>query len=136
MRARNTFAVQTIKSVLADIQTQTKLPSPPSELKILTKSISQRQDAAKVFSSANPPRQDLADQNLKEVELLQQFVPAKPAAMSDSELDDMVKAVINELGLDQVTGKTMGQVIKGVMAKAAGKADGKSVAEAVKRASQ
>ncbi|KAM0791303.1 hypothetical protein ACM66B_005775 [Microbotryomycetes sp. NB124-2] len=136
MRARNTFAVQTIKSVLSDLQNQLKLPNPPSELKVLTRGITQRREAAKVFMSASPPRQDLAEQNDKEAEFLDQFLPAKAAGMADAELDQVVEQVIGELGLTEVSSKTMGQVIKAVMGKTAGKADGSSVASAVKRFSQ
>ncbi|KAK4054524.1 hypothetical protein OIV83_001018 [Microbotryomycetes sp. JL201] len=136
MRARNTFAVQTIKSVLSDLQNQLKLPNPPSELKVLTRSITQRKDAAKVFMTASPPRQDLAEQNDKEAQFLEGFVPPKPEGLAEAELDQLVMLAVGETGVQEVNNKTMGQIIKAVMAKAAGRTDGASVAAAVRRHSQ
>lgn len=64
---------------------------------------------------------------------MQAFVPEKAAGMGAEELAGVVQKVVNELGLQKVTGKEMGAVVKAVLAAVAGKAGGKEVSEAVKK---
>ena len=54
-----------------------------------------------------------------------------PQALSAEELEQMVRATIQELGA--TSKKDMGAVIKAVQAKAAGRADGKSISGLVGR---
>jgi uncharacterized protein YqeY len=89
------------------------------------KLIKQHQDSIEQFKSGS--RQDLADKEAKELEILKVYLPAE---MSAGELNKIVDEVIVSIGAVGI--KDMGKVIKEVMAKAAGSADGKMVSETVK----
>ena len=67
-------------------------------------------------------RPELAEKEKKEILVLETFLP-KP--FSPEELEQLIKATIIELGA--ATKKDMGPVIKAVQAKAAGRADGKTI---------
>ena len=87
---------------------------------ILRKSVKMREDSIDEFAKGG--RQDLVDQNKAEIAILEKYLPA---AMSTEELTKLVEAAIKETG---ATGpKDMGKVMKAVMAKAEGRADGKQI---------
>lgn len=115
-----------LKSAIGYAQIERKNEQlPDSEVvTLIQKEIKKRRDSAEQFSSA--ARQELADKELREITVLEGFLPK---AFSPNELDELVAATIKELG---ATGrKDMGAVIKAVQAKAAGRADGKSISSAV-----
>ena len=74
-------------------------------------------------------RNDLADAAKAEIALAQVYLPAE---MPQEELDALVSEALKETGVTDVKG--MGQVMKIVMAKVAGRTDGKRVQEAIKKA--
>lgn len=87
---------------------------------VLRKRIKQCQDAVEGFVKGGRPEQ--ADKERAELALLEGYLPA---GLSEEELSALVREAIAETG---ATGKAqMGAVMKAVMAKAAGRADGKSV---------
>lgn len=95
-------------------------------LKIIQKMVKKGQDAAQIFLSQN--RQDLADEEMAQVKVLEEYLPK---ALSLEEVEERVKAVIAEVG---ATGpKDMGKVMKPANAALAGQADGKTISEVVKR---
>ncbi len=95
-------------------------------LKILQKMAKQGKDAAAIF--VEQKRQDLADEYLAQVAVYERYLP-KP--MSADELEAAVRAIIEQVGAktQQEMGKVMGVAAKQL----AGKADGRSISEAVKR---
>lgn len=95
-------------------------------LKILQKMAKQGKDAAAIF--VEQKRQDLADEYLAQVAVYERYLP-KP--MSADELEAAVRAIIEQVGAKtpQEMGKVMGVAAKQL----AGKADGRSISEAVKR---
>jgi uncharacterized protein YqeY len=95
-------------------------------LNVLDKQAKQRQDAIEQFTGGG--RADLADKEKAELELIQSYLPEK---MSESELEEVVVKTIEELGATSMA--DMGKVMKEVMAKTAGQADGKAVSEKVKQ---
>jgi len=122
------------RSILADLQTASHTGgSPPSPYKTLAISISKRLDAAQTFRSSNPPRIDLADQYEGEVEILKEFAPKKPEAMSKEQLEVVVREVMKMCELEKVEGKDTGRVIKLVRERVDDRAEGKDISEAVKR---
>ncbi|GAA6063184.1 hypothetical protein JCM10212_006850 [Sporobolomyces blumeae] len=134
MLARTPARTGVIKSALADLQTASHAGgSPPSPYKTLAQSISRRLDAAETFRQSTPPRTDLADQYEAEVDILREFSPAKPTPLSKDQLDEIVREVANMCGLDKVEGKDTGRVIALVRERAGDRAEGKDVADAVKR---
>jgi len=122
------------RSLLADLQTASHTGgSPPSPYKTLALSISRRLDAAQTFRSSSPPRTDLADQYEGEVEILKEFAPKKPEAMSKQQLESVVREVIDMCELKRVEGKDTGRVIKLVRERVGDRAEGKDISEAVKQ---
>lgn len=95
-------------------------------LKIIQKMVKKGQDAAQIFISQN--RQDLADEEMAQVKVLEEYLPK---ALSPEEVEERIKTVIAEVG---ATGpKDMGKVMKPANAALAGQADGKTISEVVKR---
>lgn len=87
--------------------------------------VKQRQDSIEQFEKGD--RKDLADKERAELEILKGYIPEQ---LSDDELRSIVKAAITETGATSM--KDMGKLMKAVMAKAKGKADGKAVNAIVK----
>ena len=85
----------------------------------------QRKDSADIFSKQN--REDLAKPELEEVEVISKFLPD---AMSESEIEIVVKETIASLGAEDM--KDMGRVMGVISGKLAGKADGKTISILVK----
>ena len=116
-------ALRAVKSALIIQKTEIGSSSEISnedEMKLLQKLVKQRRDSADIFSKQN--REDLAKPELEEVEVISKFLPA---AMSESEIESVVKETIASLGAEGM--KDMGKVMGVVSGKLAGKADGKTI---------
>lgn len=103
-------------------------PNPISDqdiLGVVRKLTKQRKDSIFEFEKAN--RQDLADKEKFELGVLEAYLPAQ---MSPEQVAQIVDEVIKAVGA--TTMKQMGQVVKEVMAKTGGQADGKQVSDLVK----
>jgi len=87
---------------------------------LVQKEVKKRRDSVEQFEKGG--RQELADKEKKEITVLESFLP-KP--LSPEELEQLVKATIQEAGA--TSKKDMGAVMKAVQAKAAGRADGKTL---------
>ena len=131
MKSKNQTALTAMRAVKSAIllhKTQKSYDgelSQEDEMKILQKLVKQRKDSADIYKGQG--RNDLADPELKEAELIQQFLPK---ALSEYEVKDVVKSVIEEIGADGM--KDMGKVMGIVNQQLAGKADGKIIAQIVK----
>jgi len=93
-------------------------------LGVLRKEMKKRQDSIESFEKG--ARQDLADKEKSEAEILAAYLPK---AMTADEVEALVKAVIAETG---VTSKAqMGAVMKLATERAAGRADGRALSAVV-----
>ena len=90
--------------------------------KAISTMLKQRQDSIEAFVKGNRP--DLADKEKLEVDILSAYLPAQ---LSDAELQKLVAEAIQESGAKGPN--DIGKVMKAVLAKAAGRADGKRVNE-------
>jgi uncharacterized protein len=100
--------------------------SADEELKIIQKLVKQRRESAAIYKEQN--RIDLYDKEVAEAEVLEKYLPEK---MSDTELVNIIKGIIDRVGAK--TPADMGKVM-GVAAKElAGKADGKEISAKVKQ---
>ena len=95
------------------------------ELKILQKLVKQRKDSADIYQ--NQDRMDLAQPELDEIKIIEKFLPE---ALSEKEIEEVVKKVINDAGADGM--KDMGKVMGIVAKKLMGKADGKTISTIVR----
>lgn len=94
-------------------------------IKIILSSVKQRQDSIEQFKQGG--REDLVAKEEAELKFLQAFLPQQ---MSEAEIRDVVAWAITE---SKAAGpKDMGAVMKLLMPKTAGKADGKLVSQIVK----
>ena len=93
--------------------------------KIIQKQVKQRKDAAAIYLEQN--RQDLADDELAQVAILEEFLPEQ---LSEDKIREVVTAVIAQLGASSMA--DMGKVMGSANQQLAGKADGKHIAQIVK----
>ena len=94
--------------------------------KLLRSLVKQRRDSVEQYSKAG--RQDLVDKESAEIAIIDSYLPR---AASSEEIIKAVAEAVYETGASSM--KDMGQVMKAVQAKLAGKnADGKMVSDAVK----
>ena len=111
-----------LKSALgyAQIEKKAETTSDADFVALVQKEVKKRRDSIEQFEKGGRP--ELAAKEKQEIAVLEVFLPQ---AMSESDLEQLVRATIQEVG---ATGKKdMGQVIKAVQAKAAGRADGKTI---------
>jgi len=132
MRARDQVRMRTLRMALTSITNEEVAGAAARELtddeivKVLTREARKRREAAEAFGAAG--RDDQAAAERAEGEILADYLPAQ---LSDDELAALVDAVIAETGVSGMAG--MGQVMKTVTPRIAGRADGARVAAEVRR---
>ena len=94
-------------------------------IKIISKLAKQGSDSAAIYAEQH--RQDLADEELAQVAVLQEFLPKQLTA---EELTEAVRAIIAEVGATSM--KEMGKVMGVASKRLAGQADGKEISAKVK----
>ena len=131
MKTKNQTALTALRAVKSAIllhKTQKSSAielSQEDEMKILQKLVKQRKDSATIYTGQG--RNDLADPELNEAELIQKFLPK---ALSEDEVKVIVKSIIEEIGA--VGMKDMGKVMGISTKKLMGKADGKMISTIVR----
>ncbi|HWF23818.1 MAG TPA: GatB/YqeY domain-containing protein [Solirubrobacteraceae bacterium] len=124
MKAGEKTRVGALRMVLSELQKAVKEGS-SDEVAVLRRERKRRIEAAEQFRNGGRP--ELAEQEESEAELIDGYLPAQ---LPDAELDALVSAAIAETGATDP--KDMGQVMKAVMAKVDGRADGKRVSGRVR----
>ncbi len=95
-------------------------------LKIIQKLAKQGRETAQTYVANN--RQDLADGELAQVAVLEEYLPK---ALSEAEIEAEVRKIIAETGASSM--KDMGRVMGAASKQMAGRADGRLISEIVKR---
>jgi uncharacterized protein YqeY len=126
MKAGEKNRVGALRLVLSELQKAAK-EGGDDELAVLRRERKRRLDAASQFRDGGRP--ELADQEESEARLIESYLPAE---LDDSELDAIVAAAVAETGASSP--KDMGQVMKVVMARSGGRADGKRASARVREA--
>lgn len=132
MKSKNKIALQAlraVKSVILLAKTENGAGeglTEEQELKILQKQVKQRKDSAAIFIEQG--RQDLADPELAEAAVIEQFLPE---ALSEEEIEAVVVKIIEKLGASGM--KDMGKVMGMVSKELAGQADGKTISTLVRK---
>ncbi|MGB4447152.1 MAG: GatB/YqeY domain-containing protein [Cloacibacterium sp.] len=131
MREKDKVALDSLRAVKSQIlllKTEAKGAdvSAEQEIAILQRMIKQRKDSYEQFVAQN--RNDLAEVELSQMKVIEQFLPAQ---LSAEELEAEIKKIITEVGAESLKdlGKVMGTASKAL----AGKSDGKSISEMVKK---
>ncbi len=131
MKARDELRLRTLRAVIAAVQeaqvsgSEARQLSDDDVLKIISSQVKRRVEAAVAFSDGARP--EMAEAELAEKTVLEEYLPA---ALSAQELEATVDATLTEGGW--TTKADMGQAMKAINAKVAGRADGKTIAELVK----
>ena len=95
-------------------------------LKVLATMVKQRRESIELFERGG--RSDLAGKETAEIDVLEAYLP-KP--LTDAEVESLVREAIAAAGAKSPA--DMGRVMKELMPKVAGRADGKTVNEIVRR---
>lgn len=93
---------------------------------ILQRMVKQRKDSAAIYKEQN--RSDLAEQELKEVEVLRSYLPEQ---LTQEELDKTIGDIIDKANASSL--KDMGKVMGIATESLAGKAQGRAIADTVKK---
>jgi uncharacterized protein len=93
-------------------------------IQIVKRQVKQANDSLKDFESGG--RNDLVEKTKKEIEMLSIYLPEQ---MSDDDLKEIVKKVIEDTGASSPS--DIGKVMGGIMKEVGGKADGNRVKEVV-----
>ncbi len=123
----NLRALRAIKSAILLEQTSGKGElDEAAELRLLQKLVKQRKDSIAIYQQQN--RDDLAKSEIEEVAVIEKYMPAM---MSEDEIRAALKEIITTVGATSPAdmGKVMGVASKQL----AGKADGRTVSELVKK---
>lgn len=97
-------------------------------LSVLTKEAKKRQESVEAYLQAN--RKDLADKESAELAVLEKYLPA---ALTESEVDEIISKAITKASAQGATGmKAMGIVMKIIQPQTAGRFDGTLLANKVK----
>lgn len=126
MKARDSERVGALRMVLSELQKAAKEGN-GDEFAVLRRERKRRLDAAGQFREGGRP--ELAEREESEAELIAAYLPAE---LDDAELDAIVEAAVTETGASSP--REMGAVMKAVMAKSGGRADGKRASARVRAA--
>jgi uncharacterized protein len=133
MKAKDKTRLETVRSIKKAIlekevsvrpSGQTELTE-AQELELLAQLVKQRRDAVEQYQQVNRP--DLAEQEAKELAILEEYLPKQ---LSDEELAAEIDRIITQVGA--TSAKDMGKVMGPVMQEFKGRVDGKKVQEVVK----
>jgi len=113
--------IRLLRGYLKDeaINTQKEL-TPERELEILSKAAKQRKESIEAYQTAG--RQDLVEQEEKELAVIQSYLPQP---LSEKEIEEIVVSAIAEVGAESM--KDIGKVMPVVIKQVKGRADGKAI---------
>ena len=132
MKARDEVRTRTLRMALTAVTNEEVAGKQARELsddevvKVLQRESKKRREAAEAFADAG--RAEQAEAERAEGVVLDDYLPTQ---LSDDELAELVRTAIAETGAEGP--RAMGQVMKAVTPKVAGRADGKRVSGEVKR---
>lgn len=131
MKSKNQIALEALRAIKSELMLMKTSGSAveiseSQEIALLQKLIKQRKEAAEQFTANN--RTELAEKELAQAEVIQKFLPTQ---LSSEELETELKAIVSEVGAEGP--KDMGKVMGAANQKLAGRAEGKAIAEMVKK---
>lgn len=131
MKSKNEAVLRSLRAIKAEIIKAKTAPGAGGEIdaateeKFLQKMMKQRKDSLEIFEQQG--REDLAVKEREEIAVIEKFLPKQ---LTEAEINDAVKAIIQHVGASSAAdmGKVMGVASKQL----AGKADGKTISNIVK----
>ncbi len=129
MKAKDSVKLSTIRMTISALKNKEielgKELGDDGILDVISKAVKQRRDSAKQYRDAG--REDLANNEEAEIKVLTEYLPSQ---MTEDEIKKVVDGTITEAGAESM--KDMGKVMKLLMPKVQGKADGAVVNKIVK----
>ncbi|MBS1757703.1 MAG: GatB/YqeY domain-containing protein [Bacteroidetes bacterium] len=131
MKSKNESVLRSLRAIKAEIIKAKTEPGAGGEIdeateqKFLQKMMKQRKDSFEIFEKQG--RNDLAEKEREEMEVIQKFLPKQ---MTTDEIKEAVKGIIASTGA--TTAADMGKVMGVASKQLAGKADGKTISAIVK----
>ena len=132
MKSKDAVALESLRAIKSELLlAKTKSGASEEltaeeEIKIVQKLVKQRKDSAALYKEQG--REDLADPELAQVEIIAQFLPKQ---LGEEELKNFIAEIIKKVGASSM--KDMGKVMGMASKQLAGKADGKAISVAVKQ---
>ncbi len=130
MKSKDSLALQALRAVKSAILLEQTSGSgsefsSEAEIKLIQKLVKQRKDSAALYQEQG--REDLAQPELEEATVIEQFLPKQ---LSEEEVKEVVSDIITKVGASgmQDMGKVMGLASKEL----AGQSDGKTISTIVK----
>lgn len=99
--------------------------TPEEEVQVILKEIKQTKET---LDTTPADRTDIIEECTKRLAILEEYAPKM---MDADEIKAVIQEVLSELGIDAPTAKDKGKIMKDLMPKVKGKADGKLVSELV-----
>jgi uncharacterized protein YqeY len=129
-KERSSLALSALRMALAEIKNKEieargELPD-DAILKALASMVKRRNESIELFLRGNRP--ELADREKAEIAVLSAYLPK---GLSEAEIESLAREAIAAAGAKAPS--DMGRVMKELMPKVAGRADGKQVNEVVRR---
>ncbi len=131
MKAKDKVALESLRALksaflLANTSGGSADLTEEDEIKIVQKLVKQRKDSAAIYTEQG--RADLADPEIAQSAILEQFLPTQ---MSEDELKEVIGVIITQTGASSMG--DMGKVMGMASQQLAGKADGKAISILVKQ---
>ncbi len=131
MKAKDQVALRSIRAIksailLANTDGSGQALDEAKEIKLLQKLVKQRRDSLDIYEKQN--REDLAQTEREEISVIEKYLPAQ---MDADALEAAIKKIIEQTGASSM--KDMGKVMGMASKQLAGKADGKSISQVVKK---
>ncbi|HEX8079302.1 MAG TPA: GatB/YqeY domain-containing protein [Jatrophihabitans sp.] len=132
MKGRDELSTATLRMLLTAVSTEEVSGSSARELtddevlKVIGREAKKRREAAEAFGSAG--RTEQAAREVAEETVLNRYLPRQ---LTDAELAELVTDAVRESGATEP--RQMGQVMKLLTPKVAGRADGKRLSDEVRR---
>ena len=132
MKAKDSMKLEALRAVkgailLANTESSSKDGlTEEEEMKLLQKLVKQRKDSAQIYKEQG--REDLAEPEMKQAEVIEQFLPEQ---MSEAEIEAKVDEIIAKSGASGM--QDMGKVMGMATGELAGKADGKTISGSVRK---
>ena len=129
-KERNSLALSALRMALAEIKNkEIEARGPLADdaiLKALAGMVKRRRESIELFNKGNRP--ELAKKEQDEIVVLEAYLPK---GLSEQEIESLVREAVAAVGAKAPS--DMGKVMKELMPKVAGRADGKAVNEIVRR---
>ena len=121
MKAKDKDTKETLSALLAALKDKRADLTEEEEVQVILKEIKQTKETLEMTPA---DRTDIIEECEKRIAVLEQYAPKM---MDEAEIKEVIAGVLSGLGIDAPTPKDKGRIMKELMPKVKGKADGKLV---------